>query len=62
MCKGIRSEVKRVEFISDRLSYMTIRGSWCVIIVLNMHAPSEDKSDDTKDCFYEDQKLCLIIS
>jgi hypothetical protein len=30
---GIRSRVKRVEFISDRMTY--IRGRWCDIIVLN---------------------------
>jgi len=41
----------RVEFISDRKSYITVRGRWCDIIVLNVHAPTEDRSDDTKDRF-----------
>jgi hypothetical protein len=27
---------------------------WCNIIVLNVHAPCEDKSDDVKDRFYEE--------
>ena len=27
---------------------------WCNIIVLNVHAPSEDKDDDNKDSFYEE--------
>ena len=50
----IISAVKRVEFVSDRVSYIVLRGRWCNIIVLNVHAPSEDKSDDSKDTFYEE--------
>ena len=44
--------VKRVEFVSDRMSYIVLRGSWCNIIVLNVHAPNEEKSDGSKDSFY----------
>jgi hypothetical protein len=33
---------------------VTLRGYWCDVIVMNVHAPSEDKSDDTKDSFYEE--------
>ena len=29
-------------------------GCWCNIIVLNVHAPSKKKSDDSKGSFYED--------
>ena len=47
----IASEVKRVEFVSDRISYIVLRGRWCNIIVLNAYAPSEEKSDSTKDSF-----------
>jgi len=50
----IVSAVKRVEFVSDKVSYIVLRGCWCNIIVLNVHAPSEDKSDDSKDSFYEE--------
>jgi hypothetical protein len=50
----IISAVKRVEFVSDRLSYITLKGRWCDIIVLSMHAPTEDKDDDIKDSFYEE--------
>ena len=32
-------------------SYIVLRGRWCNIIVLNVHEPSEDKSDDLKDRF-----------
>jgi hypothetical protein len=43
-----------VEFISDRLSYIILRGRWFNIIVLNVHAPCEDKGVDVKDSFYEE--------
>jgi hypothetical protein len=32
--KSIISAVKRVEFVSDRMSYIKLRGRWCDIIVL----------------------------
>jgi len=46
--------VKRVVFVSDRLTYIVLRGGWHNIIVVNVHAPSEEKSDDSKDSFYEE--------
>ena len=33
---------------------IVLRGRWCNFIVLNVQAPSEDKSDDSKDSFYEE--------
>jgi hypothetical protein len=33
----------------DSVSYMVLRGRWCNIIVLNVHAPNEEKSDDSKE-------------
>jgi exonuclease III len=50
----IISAVIRVEFISDKMSYITLNGLWCAIILLNVHAPTEDKDDDIKDNFYEE--------
>ena len=50
----IVSAVKRVECVSGRVSYIVLRGRWCNVIVLNVHAPSEDKSDDSKDSFYKE--------
>jgi hypothetical protein len=41
--KRVVSAVKRVEFVSDRMLYIILRGRWCHIIVLNVHAPTEDK-------------------
>jgi hypothetical protein len=52
--KRIISAVKRVEFVSDRLSYIILRGYWCHIIVLNVHAPTGDKTDDVNDSFYKE--------
>jgi hypothetical protein len=37
------SAVKRVEFVSDRISYIILRGRLCHIVVLNVHALTEDK-------------------
>ena len=50
----IVSAVKRVEFVSNRMSYIVLRGRWYNIIVLNVHAPSEEKSYDSKVRFYEE--------
>ena len=50
----IVSAVKRVEFVSDRMTFIVLRGRWFNIIVLNVHAPSEKKSDSSKDRFYEE--------
>jgi exonuclease III len=36
-----------------------LRGRWCHIIVLNVHALSEDKTDDVKDSFYEELERVL---
>jgi hypothetical protein len=52
--KRIISAVKRVEFVSDRMSYLILRGCWCNIIVLNVYAPTEDKTGDVKDLFYKE--------
>jgi hypothetical protein len=52
--KRIISAVRRVEFVSDRMSYIILRGRWCNIIVVIVHVPCEDTSDDIKDSFYEE--------
>jgi len=51
------SAVKRIEFVSDRLSYILLRGRFLHIIVVNVHAPSEEKSEDLKDSFYEELEV-----
>jgi hypothetical protein len=52
--KRIISAVRRVECDSDRMSYIILRGRWCNIIVVNVHAPCENMSDDIMDSFYEE--------
>jgi exonuclease III len=41
------------------MSYIILRGCWCHIIVLNFHAPTEDKTDDVKESFYEELEHVL---
>jgi hypothetical protein len=36
------------------MTYVILRGCWCHIIVLNVHAPTEDKTDDVKDNLNEE--------
>jgi hypothetical protein len=55
----IISAVKRVEFVSDRMSYITLKGCWWDITVLNVHAPTEDKVDIIIDSFYEELEEVL---
>jgi hypothetical protein len=50
----IISAVRWVEFVSNRMWYIILRGQWCNTFDLNVHAPCEDKSDDVKDSFYEE--------
>jgi exonuclease III len=52
--KRIVSAVRRVEFISDRMLYILLRGRWSNIVVLNVHATCEDKGGDEKDSYYEE--------
>jgi hypothetical protein len=50
----IVSAAKSVDFVSDTMSYIVLRGCWCIIIVLNVPLPSEEKSDDSNDSFFDD--------
>jgi hypothetical protein len=43
------SAVKRVEFVRDKMPHIVLRGRRCNITVLNVHAPSEETRDDSKD-------------
>jgi hypothetical protein len=52
--KRIILAVKSVEFVTDRMSYIILRGHWCHIIVLNVSAPTEDKTDAMKDSLYDE--------
>ena len=41
--RRIVSTVKRAEFVSDRLSYIVLRGHWHNVNVVNVRAPNEEK-------------------
>jgi len=49
--RRIVSAVKRVVYVSDRLSYIVLRGRWRSIILVNVHASSEEKCENSKDRF-----------
>jgi hypothetical protein len=65
--KRIVSAVKRVESVSDRMPNIILRGRWCHIIVLNVHAPTEDNTDGVKASFYKERvfdkfdRLCVLV-
>jgi hydroxypyruvate isomerase len=42
-----------VEFVRDRMPYIILRGPKYDIIVLNVHAATEDKIDEMKDRLYQ---------
>jgi hypothetical protein len=44
----IVSAVKRVEVVSNRMSYIVLRGCGYNIIVVNVQAPTKEKSDNSK--------------
>jgi len=46
--------VKREGFVNERILYVVLRGHWCNIIVLNVHATCEKKRDDSKHNFYKE--------
>jgi len=45
---------KENNFVSDRFSYIVLSGRWLYIIVVNVHARSEEKREDLKDNFYDE--------
>jgi hypothetical protein len=54
------SAVKIAEYVSDRMSYIVLRGRWCNIIILKLYAPSEERSDISKDSFAK-ELLCSYL-
>jgi hypothetical protein len=58
----IISAAKRVEFVSNRMSYIILRAHRCNIIVVNVHAPSEEKSDESKDSCCEELEQVFFLS
>jgi len=58
---SVVSAIKIVEFVSNVVLCRVWRCHWCNIIVLNVPAPSEEKSDDSKDSFYRELEQVFII-
>ena len=50
--RRLLSAVKRIEFVSDRLSYIVLKGRWLHVIFVNVHARSEEKREDLKIVFF----------
>jgi len=43
--------------------YIVVRGRWCNIVFLNVHGTGEEKSDVSKDSFYEELgQICYNFS
>jgi hypothetical protein len=60
ICERFISPVKKIKLISGKMPYIMLRGHWCDIIVLNVHALTENKSDDTKDSFHMELE-CVFV-
>ena len=56
----IISAAKRVEFVGNGMSYIVLRAHKCNIVV-NVHAPSEEKSDESKDSFCEELEQFFLL-
>ena len=42
------------------MSFIVLIGCWCGNSVLNVRAPREEKSDDSKDSFYEELEQVFL--
>jgi hypothetical protein len=49
-----------VEFVSDRMSNIMLRGRLFHIIVLNVHVPTEDNVHVVKDSLYEKLESAFV--
>lgn len=56
MHKTITSAIKTSESVSDEMSYTLQSDRWFHTIVLNVHSPAMDRTDDVKHSFYEEFK------
>lgn len=49
----LKSAILNFEAISDRLCMLRLKGKFCNITLVNAHAPTEDKTTEEKDDFYD---------
>jgi hypothetical protein len=52
-------QVKREEFIINRMSYKILTSHWYNITVLNVYALTKDNNDNAKDSFLEEWAVCI---
>jgi hypothetical protein len=50
----IIAALMRVEFVSERISYILVRGTWCEVIVMNPHVSTEEKVMTQRTVFMRD--------
>jgi hypothetical protein len=50
--KRTTTAFKRAEFVINSICFIKIIVCWCDIIVLNVHLPTEDKTNAMKDSFH----------
>jgi hypothetical protein len=58
----IISAAKKIEFVSDRITYTILRIRWCHIIVINVHVPAEGKFNDDEFDRICEKLECVFIA
>jgi len=56
------SPVKRVRFVTGRISYIVLRSRWCDTIFLYEHAPTEENGDNSRTDSMKNYNKCTIFS
>ncbi|KAL4083606.1 hypothetical protein QTP88_028922 [Uroleucon formosanum] len=54
---NVATNIVRFQPISDQICYIELKCKWYNMFLINCYAPTEDKSDDIKNKFYEDLDL-----
>ncbi|XP_050430865.1 craniofacial development protein 2-like [Adelges cooleyi] len=56
---SILPNIVRFEPINDRICYVELKGKWFNILIINCYAPTDDKSEEIKNAFYEElDRIC----
>jgi len=51
---GLLHNVNKFEAINERICFISLKISDQNIVIINCHAPTEDKDGETKEAFYEE--------
>lgn len=54
--ESLKGSIKEFNPVSERLCYIRIKGKCKNLTIINIHAPTEVKTDDEKDKFYEEME------